>query len=180
MKPLSRRCNWRRTNGHSKQSESEAAGGVERKSSTSQGGAKGSSREIGNRGELVPMSLELCEVRSATQRDLMYLCIARIKVTFCLTSERKLSSKCTASSIVSFERDGHQLHRCSTTHRLLRVFSSSPTLPCGSSIRAQFAGSQFALLAVTVRPPPVASAAQWLHCFFRCYNAANAAEVSFV
>ena len=59
MKPLSRRCNWRRTNGHSKQSESEAAGGVERKSSTSQGGAKGSSREIGNCGELVPMSLEL-------------------------------------------------------------------------------------------------------------------------
>ncbi|MBQ8248692.1 MAG: hypothetical protein IJY93_02250, partial [Clostridia bacterium] len=59
MKPLSRRCNWRRTNGYGEQSESGAAGGVERKSSTSQGGAKGSSWEIGNRGELVPMSLEL-------------------------------------------------------------------------------------------------------------------------
>ncbi|MBQ8248641.1 MAG: hypothetical protein IJY93_01985, partial [Clostridia bacterium] len=41
-----------------------------------------------------------------------------------------------------------------------------PSLACARFALNSACGSGFALLAVTVRPPPVASAAQWLHCFF--------------
>ena len=54
-----------------------------------------------------------------------------------------------------------------------------PSLACARFALNSAYGSGFALFAVTVRPPPVTSAAQWLHCFFYGSNAADAAEVRY-
>ena len=93
----------------------------------------------------------------------MYLYIPRIKVTF----TRKRRKKAIPRSML-FRASYHS--RGTTTNAGAKVFfplelSLFPLPALGLRSTPPY-GSGFALSAVTVLPPPVASAAQWLHCFF--------------